>query len=714
MDIDIYKACPCQSGKKIKFCCSKDILPDLNQVLTLHRSKQASAALEKLSRLLEKHGPKACLLGLQTHVLLHSREYERAEEANDQFLQLNPRNTLGYQHKALLCAAEGRAADAVDALQTGLDACTNLEVPVTMATAFRTVGMLLMSQGQVVAGRAHLIFASELKSGEDDVSAQLIMQSFRSPEIPLLLKSEFPVPAPESDGESWTDKFLNAWKFASVGRWRAARFLAEKLNAANPGHAEIVYAIAIWSLYLADGARSELALQHYSELDSLDFDRAVEALATRFAIDDEPITGAYDFVKIYYSLDDVEQLSEKSIASQRLITGSIFSHSFVDPQAPPPQSGFLLLDVDEVRQVADAEGDAYPIVIGELLVYGRQTDRDPRVDFFIIRDADYDQTLTHLHAVLGDTLVERIDEQVVEQISILDHEMIVKWHLPPDMSIEERHAFVQRQRDREYLEKFPTIPFRVLDGQTPAEVAGDENGRRNLAALVLMVEQGADALASDGFDFNRLRGQLNVPEPQAVDLESREFDRLSPIEMQRVDFSTLPDESLIKAYVMASSCGNLPILRAAGPVILSRPDMEKYIRFEMILVMLARMCADTDEALELMQKARKHATSAQRPIGGLLIDELELRLERNRPEGCQELLRVLQASHLQDPQNQYRLASVLQRFGIMGQDGRMRTAGAGPAEPVAAAAGGSEIWTPDSGPDAAGDAEGTSKLWVPE
>ena len=245
MDIDTYTLCPGQSGKKIKFCCSKDILPDLNQVLTLHRSKQTSAALEKLSRLLEKHGPKACLLGLKTHVLLNSREYERAEEVNDQFQQLNPRNPLGYQHKALLCAAEGRAADAVEALQTGLDACTNLEVPVTMATAFRTVGMLLMSQGQVVAGRAHLIFASELKSGEDDVSAQLIMQSFRSPEIPLLLKSEFPVPPPESGGEAWTEKFLNAWKFASVGRWRAARFLAEKLNTAEPGHAEVVYAIAI-------------------------------------------------------------------------------------------------------------------------------------------------------------------------------------------------------------------------------------------------------------------------------------------------------------------------------------------------------------------------------------------------------------------------------------------------------------------------------------
>lgn len=714
MEIDIYKACPGQSGKKIKFCCSKDLLPDLNQVLTLHHGKQSTAAIEKCSRLIDKYGPRACLLGLMTHMLIHLKEYERAGEFNDQFLQLNPRNPLGYQHKALLCAAEGRAADAIEALQNGMDACTNLEIPITMANAFRTVGMLLMSQGQVVAGRAHLIFASELKGGEDDVSAQLIMQSFRSPEIPLLLKSEFPVPLPEGREEEWGDKFLNAWKFASVGRWRSARILAEKLNQTYPGQSAIVHAIAIWSLYLADGARAEQALQEFANLQDVTFDLATEALATRFAIDDEPITDAYDFVQLTYSIADVEPLNEKAIASQRLITGSIFSHGFIDPELPPPQAGYLLLDIDEVRQVADAKDDAFPSVIGELLVYGRQTDCEPRVEFFVVRDSLYDHTLTELHNVLGDVLVERTNEQVVEQISILDHEMSVKWHLPSDMSVEQRQAFVTKQRDREYLEKFPEIPFRVLDGMTPAEFSSQDNQREQLAALILMLEQAADSLATDGFDFNRLRSQLNLPNPQAIDLASREFDRLSPIEMQRVDFQALPDESLIKAYVMASSCGNLPILRAAGPVILDRPDMEKYIRFEMIYVMLARMNADTDEALELMQKARKHAMAAERPIGGLLIDELELRLERNRPEGCQELLRVLQTSHLQDPQNQYRLAAVLQRFGIMGKDGRVRAPNAGATEPVGAATASSEIWTPDGGTDDSGGSEGPSKLWVPD
>ena len=33
MAVDPYRQCPCGSGKKMKFCCSKDILSDLDQVL---------------------------------------------------------------------------------------------------------------------------------------------------------------------------------------------------------------------------------------------------------------------------------------------------------------------------------------------------------------------------------------------------------------------------------------------------------------------------------------------------------------------------------------------------------------------------------------------------------------------------------------------------------------------------------------------------------
>ena len=713
MDIDIYTACPCQSGKKIKFCCSKDILPDLNQVLSLHHGKQFVAALEKITRIQGKHGPRACILGLKTHILIHLKEYVQAAEVNEQFVESHPRNPMGYQHAALLMAAQGRAADAVDSLQNGLDACGPGQIPITMANAFRTVGMLLMSQGQVVAGRAHLIFASELRDGEDEVVSQLVLQTFRSPEIPLALKSEFPVFVPgEEDDHPWTPKYANATRFASVGRWRAARTLTDQLLKEFPQQPELIHAAGVWSLYLADSARAEQAMQTYSELESIDFDRAVESRATSFVVDEQPTTDAYDFVQVSWQVNDAELLQTTAIANSRLINGSIFSHNFIQEGAPPPVAGFLLLDKDEAKNVADVANDEFPSIIGELLIFGKQTDRDARLEFYSARDESFEQSISVITELFSDSLGEKDHEVTVEQISILDHRMSVKWHLPPDMSAEQRQEFVARQRSREYMEIFPEVPFRVLDGRTPNEAAMESGNKMDLAALILMMEQGADALASDSFDFNMLREKLQVPVPGPIDCEQRDFDTLSPIETQRVNFESLPDESLIKAYVLASSCGNIRVLRSSGPVILSRPDMEKFIRFEMIYVVLARLNSDTDEALELMQKGRKHAMAAGRPIGALLIDELELRLERNRTEGCQELLRVLQASHLQDPQNQYRLAMVLQRFGIMGPDGRMRSEGE-PSEPVGAGVGSTEIWTPDGGDS--GPAEGgESKLWLPE
>ncbi len=714
MDIDIYKACPCQSGKKIKFCCSKDILLELKEVLSLHHGKQFVAALEKLTRLRDKHGPRACLLGLQTHILIHLKEYEQARQVNNGFLQANPRNPLGYQHEALLLAAEGRAADAVEALQNGLDACPQQQVPVTMANAFRTVGMLLMSQGQVVAGRAHLVFAAELREGDNEVASQLILQSLRSGDIPLILKSEFPITLPKNSQEPWLDKFLNALRFSSIGRWRAARLLMDQLNDAFPRQPAIWQAIAVWSMYLADAARAEEAFRQYSDLEAVDFDDAVDALATAMVIDDAPITDAFDFVQITYSVDNLTTVSEMALACPNIVSGTIYSQAFIDPEAPPPQAAFLLLDSDEIKHAGETLPEKFPVVIGEMLLYGRQTNRDPRLEFFTVRDGSVDETLSALHKALGDGLLEKANEQVVEQISVLDHELNVKWHLPEDMSIDRRRDFVRQQRHREFMEVLPGVPFHSLQGRNLREAAGDPGLLKNAAAIVLMIEQGADSLSTDVFDFDQLREQLNLPVPQSVDLETRHFDELSPVQMQRVDFARVSDELLIKAYVLASSCGNLRVLRATGPIILQRPEMEKMIRFELIYVVMARLTPDTDQALELMQKARKHALAADRSIGGLLIDELELRLERNRPDGCQELLRVLQAHHLKDPQNQYRLAAVLQRFGIMGADGRMRSDAGEADEPVAAAAAVGELWTPGEAGPAETESEGKSGLWLPD
>ena len=86
MDIDVYQQCPCHADKKIKFCCGKDILGDLNQVLSKNKSGQSQAALDQLDRAIKNIGPKDCLLTIKTHILITSGQIELAKEANQLFL----------------------------------------------------------------------------------------------------------------------------------------------------------------------------------------------------------------------------------------------------------------------------------------------------------------------------------------------------------------------------------------------------------------------------------------------------------------------------------------------------------------------------------------------------------------------------------------------------------------------------------------------------
>ncbi|MGI9516605.1 MAG: hypothetical protein ACR2NP_06160, partial [Pirellulaceae bacterium] len=494
MDIDIYQPCPCHSGKKIKFCCAKDIVHDLDQILTLTRGKQHVAALEKVDRLLEKSGSRACLTALKTHLLIQLKEYAHAQEVNSAYLREHPDNPIGWQHHALLMAAEGRTPEAVDALQNALDYSPANAVPLSLASAFRIVGMLLMSQGHVVAGRAHLIFASRLHDGEDEVTGQLVLQTFSSPEIPLLLKSEFPVSLTEDDfSQPWAERYQNAALFAERGRWRAARFLAEKLRREFPNQPVIVHTIAKWSMNLADVGRAAESLIEYSRLPGVDHDSAVEARATALVIGDQPITGTHEFIRTTYELDDIEKFNEIAASSKRVMTGSILSHHFIDENAPPPLAGYLLLDKDAVDSMADATEDEFPRVMGELLVYGRETDRSARAETFVVCDDQFDSVHDQLGEVFGDGPGERLTDEVVQQVGVLDHAMSFKWHLPADMTLEQRQEFVQRQRDREYLEIWPNIEFVALGGKTPAEVAQDAELQIDVEALVLLLEQGADA-----------------------------------------------------------------------------------------------------------------------------------------------------------------------------------------------------------------------------
>jgi len=160
MDIDIYQQCPCHAEKKIKFCCGKSVVADLDGALAKSKAGQTSSALEQLERTIAKTGPKDCLVTIQTRLLLQNGEVEKARAANAIFQKNNPEHSGGFHHLALICAQEGDTAGAVAALQDAMDAIVGNSIPVTYAQAFRIIGMQLLEENDLFAARAHLRYAA--------------------------------------------------------------------------------------------------------------------------------------------------------------------------------------------------------------------------------------------------------------------------------------------------------------------------------------------------------------------------------------------------------------------------------------------------------------------------------------------------------------------------------------------------------------------------
>ena len=180
MDIDIYQQCPCLSGKKIKFCCGKNVVSELNLILNKSGSGQTRSALDLIERTMEKHGPLDCMLTIKTHLLISEGRVEEAQAANDQFLAKNPEHTTGLHHQALIHLSNRDIKSAIDSLQDAMDSITGNEIPISLSNAFRMIGVGMMAVGQVVGARAHLQYAQLLKDDTDRELQQMLYQTFRT------------------------------------------------------------------------------------------------------------------------------------------------------------------------------------------------------------------------------------------------------------------------------------------------------------------------------------------------------------------------------------------------------------------------------------------------------------------------------------------------------------------------------------------------------
>lgn len=716
MDIDIYQQCPCHSGKKIKFCCGKDIVSELSTIVAKCNSNQALSALDQIERVIAKHGEKDCLLTLQTHIYFTLGEYDKAEEVNAKFAAKNPKHPIAKQHEALTLLANGDIRAAIDRLQDGIDLVKGDEIPLPFSQAYKMIGSLLLSAGHIIAARAHLQFSLMIRGESDQQVASMLHNSFRVPNAPVLLKTDFRLlPVPED--KEWASKYEIVINALNRGQFRMALKMLEKMDGHWGGQREIVHGIAVVNSMLANADAMSGAWRRASQVEEIPAWLATEFEAMSVLFASEPNSASIDITTNEFEIKDLDAVFMLASASPRLVASDpIEEDPFGD--GPAPRYGFIVLDRDNVELRDDLTGFDLPLIRGEFYLYGRQTDRPPRMVYLSAKNDDFDANFDFLKQLLSEQLNSDAIESVATTSTVASDMLTWNWH-PPEKTTPELHRkWIAEYRKHVVLEKWPKIVFESLDGMTPEQAAEKSELSIPLAALVMNLEQSSVLQMSDGQDIVDLREKLGMPQPEKLDAANLDEEQLTPMRISQIDPATLSDEQIVRVYTDAFAIANGQVLKQVVPEVLKRESLKDKIPYDICYSMLAQLTDDNELAIEYLQKARTEAKQAGRNPGLFLVQEFEIRLSRGITDKLPELLDLIQKQHLSDPEVEYQLARVLERFGLISPDGRSISL---PATQPGESDEGSEskIWTPDSDPAAVpasssgGQAGSGSKIWVP-
>ena len=702
MDIDIYQQCPCHAEKKIKFCCGKSVVADLDDALSKSKAGQTSSALDQLERTIAKTGPKDCLVTIQTRLLLQAGEVEKARAANAIFQKNNSEHSSGFHHLALICAQEGDTAAAVEALQDAMDAIVGNSIPVTYAQAFRIIGMQLLEQNDLFAARAHLRYADLLK--EEPQTKQILLSTFRNV-ASITAKTEL-MPELCPEGVEWEKKYKNVLRAIDRGQFRKALKMAKKADTAFPGIGTIKRTLAIINSMM--GYRSEAievwqTLADHEETNSWD---QIAALGMKQFLD-RVNEEKSDVVRHSFKIDNFDLLKELAASSNHLTPAN---RPDEDPfgEGNPPVVGYYLLSKPKLN----VEGDDYtledvPFMRGEILLYAKQTDRSARLEYIVPKTKSYDQDLEILKGILGE-LYTAPQNSVIDSIPKLDAMMSWDWNLPETTSFEKHSGLMKQQIRNRLIDTWMNYPLRSLGGLSPRDAAKDESKIPAVQALLVDLEHNSHQGMYPTEVLDEMRKELGIEKLDSLDASDRDIETMFSLMRANIDFENCQDTKLFNVHEFGMMVQCLPIIKRTCHAMLNRSGIEDKVQKDRVYAVLASVNEDTDVVLDYLSKARQEAKTAGRSIGIFLVQEFEFRLSRGLTENLKELIRTIQTRHLDEPEVEYRLTEVLMKYGLYDPtlaEGEPSIPPPNARRPLQAST---------TAEDPHGDGANSGSLWIPE
>ncbi|HEX5442675.1 MAG TPA: hypothetical protein VFW87_02550, partial [Pirellulales bacterium] len=686
MAIDPYSVCPGGTGKKIKFCCP-DLVHELDKIQQMLSADQRQACLDYITQVEAKCPGRACLQTAKVLVQASLGQSAEARQAADTLLESQPNNPVALASLAMASVDHEGPAAAVTPLHQALAAVSE-EIPDRVEQALQLVAAGLLANDWPLAGLAHTVLLLQIDPESPSATELMLHAQFdRATPLPLRTTWSFdtaPATAP------WKAEFEEAVGVADRGHWLSAAERLAELSQRQPEAPAVWRTLGLLWAYLADNERAAEALARYASL-AVPLDDAVDAEMLAQSLDPRVVGAVVDRVRIPYPISDFEEVSARLSASRQVLPMPPSAVTWADPDQPPPRSVFSLLDRAMPESGVGLTLDAAAEVLGEVLLFGRQTDREPRLEILAFRH-QLEEATAAARGLVGQWMNAAEPEINAGGIPAAGASLMLRLHLPPDTPPETALAVRAGGLQRALQERWSRAPHPALGGASPQQAAGDPGRQVKVLAAIALMEL---AVQSE-FDFNALRSRLGLPLPQPIDPRKIALGELPVTRLHRIDFATASDEVLAAIHRRAAYFRHSLAQRRLAEELVRRPAADAELRID-AHSLLASSESDVQKSFDHLAEARRLAVSAGKSAASLDLQELALRLRRGDAVEAERLMRHITAAYGRDQEVMSQFAQLLYALGLIDEYGQpVRSAAHGePAELVAAgAAEPGKIWTP--------------------
>jgi len=715
MAINPYSPCPCGSGKKLKFCCN-DLAPEIEKVHRWVSGDQPHAALKHVEALLVKQPERASLLELAATLELTLEEFDKAREVIDRYVAAHPKSPSALAQKAILLACTESGTKAVDALQDSLELLDE-DMPLRVLEAIGAVGHALLSEGEIVAGRGHLLLYAAIAPEGNDQAIDLLLRMNLQAGLPLLLREHLLARSCPPDAP-WEPEFAHADRAIARGQWRAAEAILMSLREKAGPEPDIVYNLALVQAWLGKTKEFAQGLHEYARLDVPEME-AVEAEAIAQLVDPELKDPQVDTVCMAYRVADEDELLEQLISDKRVDNQPVDQEKYEDA-AECPRSSYVLLSKPMSSVGPDLNREEIPRVMAFLSLFGKRTDRDAQLVLTTDRNDQFEQTQSLLQEVTDGTLGELVDEEVLISRSVAQDALSWRWRLPTGVPIEQRLNLIAEERRLAILERWVRAPRAVLGNKAPLEVAENPDLRLPLMGCVFVLEQAAED-PSELAIFDELRELLGLPPVTQLENDAVDQPGFTAVRVPRLELGQLTDDQLQRLFDHAMMTGASVALMLVCRELIARAEDDPQRDVRNAFRQLIRAEAVPERVFGTIDQARRWARNRKSSEAEWVLAELEVALQTGNAEVAQRALGEIHSTYAQEEGVAEAVYRMLYQAGLLDPNRKMQMGEApggpvaGERGPAAPAAGEKKIWTPD-GETSAEEvaAEGGKKvLWTP-